>query len=265
MKIPWWARILLTAAFCSGAIFLVTNVYFAGTAMPFVFFTLTLASVILVLFRVGRSWLDLLFMGVTAALLGVISVWHFHYQPNWESCVSFLGLASLVILGLRAVWSEGEGQKILALAFAPSFLFAAFMVFAGAVLERTQIWHPKVLDLYLFSFDASLHVQLAFLLGQTYSWSPWFKAIGMALYIGLPIPLAVVYSGQLMRDREKAYPSMASCFTTCFRHWAPRTFFYRVFRGIQCPRCKPPTCCANRLPSREYKTRFLPYTWPGFC
>jgi hypothetical protein len=143
MKIPLWAKLLLTAAISGGAIFLVTNVYFAGTAMPFVFFTLTLANVILVLFRVGRSWLDLPFVAVAAALLGVISVRHFHYQPNWESCVSFLGLASLVVLGLRAVWSEGEKQKILALAFAPSFLFAAFMVFAGAVLERTQIWHPK--------------------------------------------------------------------------------------------------------------------------
>jgi hypothetical protein len=214
MKIPLSARILLTAAICAGAIFLVTNVYFAGTAMPFVFFTLTLASVILVLFRVGRSWQDLLLMGLTAALLAVTSVWHFHYQPNWESCLSFLGLGSLVVLGLRAVWSEGEKQKVLGLAFAPSFLFAAFMVFAGAVLERTQIWHPQVLDLYLFSFDASLHVQLSFAMGQMYSLWPWFKAIGTALYIGLPIPLAMVYSGQLVRDRVKAYPAMAAFLLT---------------------------------------------------
>jgi hypothetical protein len=170
--------------------------------------------VILVLVRVGRSWLDLLFTVVSAALLGVISVWHFHYQPNWESCVSFLGLASLLILGLRAVWSEGEKQKLLALAFAPSFLFAAFMVFAGAVLEQTQIWHPKVLDLYLFSFDASLHVQLAFILGQMYALWPWFKVIGVALYIALPIPMAMVYSGHLVRDRGKAYPAMAAFLLT---------------------------------------------------
>jgi PAP2 superfamily protein len=214
MKIPISARILLTAAICGGAIFLVTDVYFAGKAMPFVFFTLTLASVILVLIRVGRSWLDLIFAVVAAALLGVISIWHFHYQPNWESCVSFLGLASLVVLGLRAVWSEGEKQKLLALAFAPSFLLAAFMVFAGAVLEQTQIWHPKVLDLYLFSFDASLRVQPAFVLGQAYAMWPWFKSIGEAFYIALPIPMAMVYAGQLMRDREKAYPAMAAFLVT---------------------------------------------------
>jgi hypothetical protein len=214
MKISMPAKILLTIAVCGGAVLLVTNVYFAGRAMPFVFFTLTLASVILVLIRVGRSWMDMAFMAVTAAVLAVISVWHFHYQPNWQSCVSFLGLGSLVVLGLRAVWSEGEKQRLLALAFAPSFLFAAFMVFAGVVLERTQIWHPKTLDLYLFSFDASLHVQLAFLLGQAYAMWPWFKVIGLALYIALPIPIAMVYAGQLLRGREMAYPAMTAFLVT---------------------------------------------------
>ena len=214
MKMPIAAKTLLTAVLCGGAIFLVTNVYFAGTAMPFAFFTLTLASIILVLFRVGQSWLDLLYMGAGAVLLAVISVWHFHYQPNWESCVSFLGLASLVVLGVRAVWSEGEEQKLLALAFAPSFLFAAFMVFAGMVLERTQLWHPKVLDLYLFSFDASLQVQLAFVLGQAFGMWPWFRAIAVALYIALPIPLAMVYAGQLMRGRKNAYPAMVAFLVT---------------------------------------------------
>src|SRR5260370_42002585 len=88
------------------------------------------------------------------------------------------------------------------------------MVFAGSVLERTQLWHPKVLDLYLFSFDASLHVQLAFLVGQTYSMWPWFRAIGVALYVGLPIPMAMVYAGQLIRDRKQAYPAMAAFLIT---------------------------------------------------
>jgi hypothetical protein len=200
-SIPLWAKIALTGAMSVGAILLVTNVYFAGKAMPFVFFTLTLASVIYVLLRVTRSWLDLVYAAMAAVALGVVSVWHFHYEPNWESCVSFFGLASLVVLGLRSVWAEGEKQKLLTLAFLPSLLFAAFMVFAGQVLEQTQIWHPKVLDLYLFSFDASLHVQFAFLLGQAYSLWPAFKSAGLAIYIALPLTIAMVYSGQLMRER----------------------------------------------------------------
>jgi hypothetical protein len=214
MRIPTAVKIALTIVIASGAILLVTNAYFAGKAMPFVFFMLTLASVILVLFRVGRSWIDVAFLGVAGTLLGLTSVWHFHYQPNWESCVSFAGLASLVVLGLRAVWSEGEKQKLLALAFVPSLLFSAFMVGAGEVLEQTQIWHTKTLDLYLFSFDASLHVQLAFLVGQAYAVLPWFKLVGVTLYIALPIPIAMVYAGQLLRGREKAYPAMTAFLVT---------------------------------------------------
>ena len=210
MRIPIAAKIALTLMIAGGAVLLVTNAYFAGKAMPFLFFTLTLASVSVVLFRVGRSWLDLAYTAAAGGLLGLISVWHFHYQPNWESCVSFAGLGSLVVLGLRATWSEGEKQKLLALAFAPSFLFCTFMVEAGFVLEQTQIWHPKVLDLYLFSFDASLHVQLAFLVGQAYAVLPWFRALGVAFYIALPMPLAMVYAGQLLRGREKAFPAMAA-------------------------------------------------------
>lgn len=210
MRIPIAAKIALTLAIAGGAVLLVTNAYFAGKAMPFLFFTLTLASVSVVLFRVGRSWLDLAYTVAAGGLLGLISVWHFHYQPNWESCVSFAGLGSLVVLGLRATWSEGEKQKLLALAFAPSFLFCTFMVGAGFVLEQTQIWHSKVLDLYLFSFDASLHVQIAFLVGQAYAVLPWFRALGVAFYIALPMPLAMVYAGQLLRGREKAFPAMAA-------------------------------------------------------
>jgi len=228
MKIPTPAKILLTIVLCGGAILLVTNAYFAGSAMPFAFFMLTLASVILVLFRVGRSWLDLAFTIASAAILAVISARHFHYQPNWESCVSFLGLGSLLVLGLRAVWSEGEKQKLLALAFAPSFLFSAFMVFAGVVLERGQTWHPKTLDLYLFSFDASLRLQLAFLMGQAYAMWPWFKVIGLAIYIALPIPIAMVYAGQLLRGKEKAFPAV-----TAFLITGPiGILFYNLFPAL---------------------------------
>lgn len=88
------------------------------------------------------------------------------------------------------------------------------MVFAGMVLERTQLWHPKVLDLYLFSFDASLHVQLAFVLGQAFSLWPLLRTIAVALYIALPIPLALVYAGQLLRGRKNAYPAMAALLLT---------------------------------------------------
>ncbi|HYL85034.1 MAG TPA: phosphatase PAP2 family protein [Candidatus Angelobacter sp.] len=214
MAMRKWLKILLTAFLCGASAWLMTDAYFAGTAMPFAFFTLTLASVLVVLVRVGRSWTDMLYTALAGLILAAISIGHFHYRPNWESCVSFLGMGSFVVLGLRAVWSEGELQKRFALAFAPSFVFAAFMVFAGSVLDQTQIWHPKVLDLYLFSFDSSLHVQIAFLLGQAFAMWPVFQALGFAVYVALPVTIAMVYAGQLMRDREKAQPAVIAFLVT---------------------------------------------------
>jgi hypothetical protein len=214
MTIPNWLKTLLTAILCGGSAWLMTNVYFAGTAMPFDFFALTLASVIVVLVRVGRSWMDVLYAVLAGLILAAVSIAHFHYRPNWESCVSFIGMGSFVVLGLRAVWSQGESQKRFALAFAPSFVFAAFMVFAGSVLDKTQIWHPKVLDLYLFSFDSSLRLQIAFLMGQAFAMWPVFKALGFAFYVALPVTIALVYAGQLMRDREKAHPAVIAFLVT---------------------------------------------------
>jgi hypothetical protein len=53
-----------------------------------------------------------------------------------------------------------------------------------------------------------------FLVGQAFAVLPWFRAIGMALYIALPIPMAMVYAGQLLRGREKAFPAMAAFLQT---------------------------------------------------
>jgi hypothetical protein len=94
------------------------------------------------------------------------------------------------------------------------------------------------LDLYLFSFDASLRVPIAFILGQTYSLWPWFKSIGLAIYIALPLTIAMVYSGQMMRERQKSYPAMVAflvtgpigiCFYNLFPALGPAHIFLQDF------------------------------------
>ena len=65
----------------------------------------------------------------------------------------------MAILGVRAVWAEGAFRKLLALGFVPALL----LVGASNLLEWTATAHPKVLDLYLYSFDASLRLQFPFI------------------------------------------------------------------------------------------------------
>jgi hypothetical protein len=115
-------------------------------------------------------------------------------------------MASLVVMGLNAVWLEDEERKTVLLALVPSLLILASNHYAGYLHKFNENAHPKVLDLYLYSFDSSLHAPIAFWMGQLYA--KW-KALGdvsFVFYVGLPFSLAIVYAGQASRLRGKAIP-----------------------------------------------------------
>jgi hypothetical protein len=142
--------------------------------------------------------------------------------------LSFLGLASLVALAIRAAWSGGEESTRMRLAF--MFAFLSLGVDAAAVLFHalTSKLNPKVLDLYLYSFDASLRVQLSFLMGQAYATWHRFGDAGMFIYIGLPVLLAMVAAGHLLHGSKAAIPAMAAFLVT-----APvGVIFYNLFPAL---------------------------------
>jgi hypothetical protein len=127
---------------------------------------------------------------------------------------SFAGLSSLLVLGLRTLWSKESERKLLLLGFLPALLFVTSEYFADNLLRWTSALHPKVFDLYLFSFDSSLHVQIAFLVGQAFSLYPNLRVAGLLFYIGLPIPIALIYAGRVLRTREKAISSFVAFLAT---------------------------------------------------
>jgi hypothetical protein len=147
-------------------------------------------------------------------LLAIVDFRFLHYTPHFMAWFSFFGLNGLLLLSLRAVWSEGERRKLYLMAFVPALLFVTSEWFASNMLDLTEKLHPKTLDLYLYFFDGSLRVQLPFLMGQTFASWPWFKIAAELFYVGLPIPIALVYSGQLIRIRERAIPAMVAFLLT---------------------------------------------------
>jgi hypothetical protein len=102
----------------------------------------------------------------------------------------------------------------MALAFVPALLFVTSDWGSTILLAWTEKANPRVLDLYLFSFDSSLRVQIAFLMGQAYALWPWFRGAGTVFYIGLPMVIALVYAGQLLRDRTRAVSTMIAFLIT---------------------------------------------------
>jgi hypothetical protein len=214
MKLATAVKIVATLALLGLAVWLGTSEHFYKSALLSIFFGVTLASVVLIHFRVRPSWQDALCVLGGAIVFTAIDFGLLHFRPSLAGITSFLGISSLAILGLRAIWSRGAEQERMALAFVPALLFVTSDWGSTILLGWTERANPKVLDLYLFSFDSSLRVQIAFLLGQAYSLWPWFRGAGTFFYIGLPLVIGLVYAGQLLRDRRRAVSAMIAFLIT---------------------------------------------------
>lgn len=214
MQLPPPLKIAASLSLLGLAVWLGTSAHFYKTALLSLFFGVTLASVVLIHFRVRPSWQDALCVLAGAITFIVINFGFRHFVPSLAGITSYLGISSLTILGLRATWSRGAEQRTMALAFIPALLFVTSDWGSTVLLSLTEKAHPKVFDLYLFSFDSSLKVQIAFLTGQAYDLWPLFNWAGTAVYIGLPVVIALVYAGQLLRDRTSAISAMVAFLIT---------------------------------------------------
>jgi hypothetical protein len=207
-------KILLTLPLVAAFAWLGCSAQFYDEALVSAFFGFALASVLIIHFRVRPSWQDALLVLAGTLLLAAVDFRLLHFKQAVMAWFSFAGLSSLFILGLRTVWAKDTDRKLLLLAFVPSLLFVTSEYFADNLLQWTSAVHPKVYDLYLFSFDSSLHVQIPFLVGQAFSLWPNLRAAALLFYIGLPIPIALIYAGRVLRMREKAIPSFVAFLAT---------------------------------------------------
>ncbi len=228
MKLSVPIRIAFTLVVVAAALWAATNKRLYDIAVFNVLVSMGLAAIIVLHLRVKPSWRDAAGVAAGAGTLAVIDFKFLHYNFNAFGLLSFLGLASLVALAIRAAWSRGEESTRMRLAFL--FAFLSLGVDAAAVLFHalTSKLNPKVLDLYLYSFDASLRVQLSFLMGQAYATWHRFGDAGMFIYIGLPVLLAMVAAGHLLHGSKAAIPAMAAFLVT-----APiGVIFYNLFPAL---------------------------------
>ena len=228
MKLSVPIRIAFTLVVVAAALWAATNKRLYDIAVFNVLVSMGLAAIIVLHLRVKPSWRDAAGVAAGAGTLAVIDFKFLHYNFNAFGLLSFLGLASLVALAIRAAWSGGEESTRMRLAFL--FAFLSLGVDAAAVLFHalTSKLNPKVLDLYLYSFDASLRVQLSFLMGQAYATWHRFGDAGMFIYIGLPVLLAMVAAGHLLHGSKVAIPAMAAFLVT-----APiGVIFYNLFPAL---------------------------------
>ena len=214
MSLERVARSILTFVLIAGAIWLGRSWQFYTEALASIFFACSLASAIVIHFRVVPSWRDALLVLCGTLLFAAIDFQVLHYKPVFAAWLSFAGVSSLVTMGVRRIWANGAARKLLSFALIPALLLVGSDYFATTFLEWTAAAHPKVLDLYLYSFDASLGLQLPFLVGQRFALWPWLGHASALFYIGLPISIALIYAGRVLRLHEKAVPSFVAFLAT---------------------------------------------------
>ncbi len=228
MSVKRIARTILTVFLIVLAIWLGRSWKFYIEALASIFFACSLGSVLIIHFRIVPSWRDVVLVVSGALLLAAADFQVLHYKPMFAAWLSFAGLSSLVIMGVRTIWANGTDRKLMGFAFFPALLLVLSEYFATTFLEWTAAAHPKVLDLYLYSFDASLGLQLPFLVGQRLAMWPSLARAGLLFYIALAIPIALIYAGRFLRLREKALPSFVAFLAT----GPAGVLFYNLFPAL---------------------------------
>jgi len=207
-------RFGLSAAMIAGVIALALSWNFYYESMANAYLSLALGSALIVLAILRRSWFDLLWVVAGALVLAALDYRVMEYKPFFMAGFSFVGLSALAVLGTRTIWAKPEDRKLLLYGFVPAVLFVASEWTASYLLDMTESLHPKTFDLFLFSFDGSLRVQISFLVGQFLLRNLWLRTAALAIYIGLPSPLALVYASQLRRQKDTALAVMIAFLVT---------------------------------------------------
>ena len=185
---------------------------FYADAMADPFFALELGSIFVLLLRLSPKWHNLVIAASVTLAIGLIDFRVLHDEYHVMAWFSFLGLASYLVLLSRVIF-ERE-RRLLVFGCVTAFVFALSEYFASNLLDMTAAAHPRTLDLYLLLFDSSLRIQPSFVLGQIYAAISWIHVPALLAYIGLAIPIMMVYAGRLVREGKKAIACMVAFVAT---------------------------------------------------
>jgi hypothetical protein len=162
------------------------------------FFVITLASTAIVFLHV-RPMREIWQLAVaTVALVALQSV-VLRVPVTLGVVAGLVGVSGLGLLAIRTV-RKAEPDRLLQCAFLQPLLFVLLGYAGAAPLELTRKLHPKTWDASLYVFDASLGIQLSFLVGRLVLWSRWLTRVVLCLYYMLPAVLMLVYARQLVRS-----------------------------------------------------------------
>lgn len=127
--------------------------------------------------------------------------------PFWvlrvASGLAALGFAAILLLGLRALWSERDGRENGLALLVPSLILILFIFVSGNVLRLSGSLNFNTDDAWLYAFDGSLGFQPSFLMGKIMYGSVILTRSAMLTYLSLPFAMAVVCAWQIRAAARK--------------------------------------------------------------
>ena len=207
-------KVGLTFLLFAAILALASSWSFYYEAMANAYLSLALASAVIVLAVLRRSWFDLLWVLTGGLFHALLDYRILGYKAFFMSGFSFAGMSALGVLGVATIWARQPERKLLLYGFVPAALFVASEWCASYLLDLTEALHPKTFDVFRYSFDSGLRVPIGFLAGQLLLKNPTLRTASLAIYIALPLPLALAYACQLRRMREKALLVMVTFLVT---------------------------------------------------
>jgi hypothetical protein len=118
-------------ALLAALLWLGTSTRFYTEALISAFFGLALASVLIIHLRVRPSAIDAISVLGSTALFAVLDFRILHFKPQIVAWLSFAGLSSLFILGLRTVWAKAADRKLLQFGLYSSLFVCGFRILRG--------------------------------------------------------------------------------------------------------------------------------------
>ena len=195
-----WARVLLTALLGAFVIFAATSTYDYHAFLMAGFFAFALLGVTVLHLSVRRSARDIAGIAVFVAAATAVDVELLGYPARLPATLSFIGLGSLLVLGLRLIW-EDTYDPLLNRAFWPALLFTATAAGSSRALDLTSQLHQRTYDLYLYSFDCTLGFQASYAAAALFLQVHALGTASTLAYILLPLLLALICAASLKRPQ----------------------------------------------------------------
>jgi hypothetical protein len=103
-----------------------------------------------------------------------------------------LGFGALLLLGLRALWSERESRENALALLVPALILVLFILASANALRLSSGLNPRTYDAWLYVCDGSLGFQPSFWMGKIMYHSIVLTRITLLTYLSLPFAMGIV-------------------------------------------------------------------------